>query len=380
MTFTAPTSATTPATATRVAVIGAGTIGLSIAWRLRQRGACVDVYERGAIGRGASWASAGLLAATAGHGGPAGSPLDALCRRGLALWPDFARELEAASEMEIGLRPEGTLVVALDAAEARSLGTAFEAWRAAGDAAQRWLAHDEVAEREPALAGTVTAARFCPDDRQVDARRLTAALAEAVRRAGGRIHEHHDVRVDTLDADAVVLAAGAWSAQGTGAPPVPVRPLKGQMIALHDAGPAPLRHVVFTPDAYLVPRRDGRLLVGATVEERGFDVTVTDDAVQALRTAAARAVPALAEAPLLDAWAGSRPATPDEAPILGSLGSHLVVAAGHGKNGILLTPITAALIADLVLGAPMPAWAAAFGAERFGERAGAAWQEHRWRS
>ena len=312
----------------RVAVIGAGAIGLSIAWRLLQRGARVDVYERDSVGRGATWASAGLLAATAGHGGPAGSPLDA--------------------------------------AEAASLGAAFDAWRAAGDEAQRWLGHDEVAAREPALADTVVAARFCPDDRQVDARRLVAALAEAVRRAGGAIHEHADVDVDALDADVVVLAAGAWSAHVRGAPPVPVRPLKGQMIALQMTEPV-LRHVVFAPDAYLVPRDSGRLLVGATVEERGYDVTVTDDAVRALREAAARAVPGLADAPLLDAWAGLRPATPDGAPIFDRVADGLIVAAGHGRNGILLTPITAEVIAALALDGAVPAWARGwgFGAGRF---------------
>jgi glycine oxidase len=347
-----------------VAVIGAGAIGLSIAWRLLQRGARVDVYERDTVGRGATWASAGLLAATAGHGGPAGSPLDALCRRGLALWPAFARELHEASGMDVGLRTEGTLVVALDAAEAAALGGAFDAWRAAGDDAQRWLGHDEVAAREPALADAVVAARFCPDDQQVDARRLAAALAEAVRRLGGAIHERADVAVDALDADVVVLAAGAWSAHVRGAPPVPVRPLKGQMIALRMTEPV-LRHVVFAPDAYLVPRDGGRLLVGATVEERGFDVTVTDDAVRALREAAARAAPGLADAPLLDAWAGLRPATPDGAPILDRVTDGLIVAAGHGRNGILLTPVTAEVIAEIALGGAMPSWARAFGAGRF---------------
>ena len=332
-----------------VSVVGAGAIGLSVAWRLLRRGARVAVYERGEVGRGATWASGGLLAATAGHGGPLGTPLDALCRDSLARWPAFARELAEASGRDVGVRAEGTLVVALDAAEATSLGTVFEAWRAAGDAAQRWLGPGAVAALEPALADTVVAARFCPDDTQVDARRLAGALAEAVRRAGGVIHEHADVSLDALDADVVVLAAGAWSAQVRGAPPVPVRPLKGQMIALRDPSPTPLRHVVFTHDAYLVPRDGGRLLVGATVEERGFDVTVTDDAMRLLRDAAARAVPALADAPLDEAWAGLRPATPDGAPLLGRLTDRLVVAAGHGRNGILLTPVTGEVIADLVL-------------------------------
>jgi glycine oxidase len=166
----------------------------------------------------------------------------------------------------------------------------------------------------------------------------------------------------------VVLAAGAWSGQVRGAPPLPVRPLKGQMLALApaSAGMALLRHVVFTPDVYLVPRADGRLLVGATVEERGFDTTVTAAGVRTLLDGALRTVPALGDAPLADAWAGVRPATPDGAPILGPLTDRVVAAAGHGRNGILLTPITAEVIAELALGGTLPPWAWAFRAERFG--------------
>jgi glycine oxidase len=348
----------------RVAIIGGGAIGLACAWRLLQRGARVAVYERGGVGRGASWASAGLLAATAGHGGPAGSPLDALCRRGLARWGDFAHTLEAESGIDVGLRTEGTLVVALDDRGAERLRAAFDAWSAAGDDAQRWLSAVDVAAMEPALEDTVVAARFCPNDHQVDARRLVAALAEAVRRAGGAIHERADVSLDVPDADAVVLAAGAWSplVAGAAADAVAVRPLKGQMIALD----APvLRHVVFAPDAYLVPRSGGRLLVGATVEERGFDDTVTAGGVRALIDAACRAVPALADAPLDATWAGLRPATPDGAPLLGRLDDRVIVAAGHGRNGILLTPITADLIADLALDRLTTGRLAPFAPDRF---------------
>ncbi|AHG88770.1 glycine oxidase ThiO [Gemmatirosa kalamazoonensis] len=350
----------------RVAIVGAGAIGLSIAWRLLQRGARVTVYDRGPLGRGASWASAGLLAATAGHGGPAGTPLDALCRRALGRWDAFARELTDAAGIDVVPRSEGTLVVALDAAEAERLGTAYEAWRAAGDDAQRWLARDVVARLEPALAGTVVAARLCPNDRQVDARRLVAALAEAVRRAGGAVREHTEVDVERVDADVVVLAAGAWSGSVPGAPSIPIAPLKGQMVALRPTpGVTPLRHVVFTRDVYLVPR-PGRLLVGATSEARGFDTTVTAGSVRLLLDGARRAVPTLDDAPLDDAWAGVRPMTLDGAPLLGRLTERIVVATGHGRNGILLTPVTAEAITALVLDGALPSWALGFGMERFG--------------
>src|SRR5690349_6977390 len=128
----------------RVSIVGAGAIGLSIAWRLLERGVRVDLCDRGALGRGATWASAGLLAATAGHGGPAGTPLDALCRLGLTRWPGFAAELQAASGLDVGLRTEGTLAVAFDDTQAASLGTAYEGWRAAGETEQQWLTPPEV--------------------------------------------------------------------------------------------------------------------------------------------------------------------------------------------------------------------------------------------
>jgi glycine oxidase len=364
---------------TDIAVIGAGAIGLSIAWRLLQRGATVHVYERGAAGHGATWASAGVLVAAAGHA-PTGSrgddiedaPLLALCRRGLAQWPEFVRELEAASEIDVGYRTEGTLLVAFDDAEAE---------RMRAHAAGPWLTGSDVATLEPHLAGRVAGGELHPDEHQVDNRRLVSALLEAVRRLGGAIHEHADAAV-ALDGarpvvrteqgerafDEIVLATGAWSAVIPGLPDAlrpPTRPVKGQMLALRDPHDGPwLHHTVFTEDVYLVPRA-GRLLVGATVEDAGFDETVTAGGVHALLAGARRLIPTLDSAPLVETWAGLRPGSPDDAPMLGRLTDGVIAAVGHYRNGILLTPLTGEVIADLALGGAVPDWARGFGATRF---------------
>lgn len=363
-----------------IAIIGAGAIGLSVAWRAAQRGARVTVYDAGRVGHGATWASAGILVAAAGHA-PTGSrgeemgdaPLLALCRRGLAAWPAFVPALEDASGMTVGYRTEGTLLVALDDAEGD---------RMRGEATTPWLSAAEIAAREPALTGRVAGGEWHADEHQVDTRRLALALAEAVRRAGGTIHEQAPAslalgearpivrsRVGDASFDRVVLAAGAWSATVEGLPAdrrPPTRPVKGQMLAVADLASGPwLHHTVFTRDVYLVPRGDGRLLVGATVEETGFDTTVTAGGIHALLAGARSLLPALDGAPLLETWAGLRPGSPDDAPLLGPLADGVIAACGHYRNGILLAPLTGEIIADAALGGALPAWAGPFAATRF---------------
>jgi glycine oxidase len=364
-----------------IAIIGAGAIGLSIAWRLAQRGAVVHVYDAGLAGHGATWASAGILVAAAGHA-PTGSrgddihdaPLLALCRRGLAEWPAFVAELEMASGADVGYRTDGTLLVALDDAEAE---------RMRAEATTPWLSAAELAAMEPALAGRVTGGEWHADEHQIDNRRLAGALVEAVRRAGGHLHERTSAALELGGArpvirttagsrafDRVVLAAGAWSAGVGGLPDAlrpPTRPVKGQMLAIGDPSSGPwLRHTVFTRDVYLVPRGDGRLLVGATVEDAGYDVTVTAGGVHALLAGARTLLPAIDTAPLLETWAGLRPGSPDDAPMLGTLTDGVIAACGHYRNGILLTPLTGTVIADVALGGEVPDWAVPFAATRFG--------------
>jgi glycine oxidase len=368
----------------RVAVIGAGVIGLGIAWRLAARGASVAVFDRGAAGAGASHAAAGMLAACA-EAEPGEEALVTLGRESQARWPAFAAELEQASGLDVGLRREGTLVVALTADDQARLNHQLVFQQALGLPLQ-WISAAETRRREPHLAGKLAGAVFSPEDHQVDNRRLVAALRVAAEAAGASISEHRPVaaiswqdgRVDGIvladgakvTAETVVLAAGAWSRSIAGLAPElrpPVRPIKGQMLALRMDPAAPLlTHVVWAPGAYLVPRSDGRLLVGATVEERGYDTSLTAGGMLTLLEAAWRAVPAVEELPIDEMWVGHRPGSRDDAPILGvGAVDGLIYATGHHRNGILLTPITADAIARLVLDGVVEPAIRPFDIERF---------------
>jgi glycine oxidase len=367
-----------------VAVIGAGVIGLGIAWRLAARGASVAVFDRGTAGSGASHAAAGMLAACA-EAEPGEEALVTLGRDAQARWPAFAAELQQASGIDVALRTEGTLVLALTADDQARLNHQLAFQQQLGLPLQ-WISAAETRRREPHLAGKLAGAVFSPEDHQVDNRKLAAALRIAAEAAGVQINEHQPVqaisstgrRIDgvvlvdgtKVMADVVVLAAGAWS-RGIGGIPSelrpPVRPIKGQMLALRMDPAAPLvTHVLWAPGAYLVPRRDGRLLVGATVEERGYDTALTAGGVLTLLEAAWRVVPAVEELPIDEMWVGHRPGSRDDAPILGSGPlDGLVYATGHHRNGILLTPVTADAIARLVLEGEADPAIRPFGVERF---------------
>jgi glycine oxidase len=366
-----------------VAIVGGGVIGLAIGWRLAAAGCRVDVFERGEAGRGASWAAAGMLAA-----GIETEPGEVVLRRltaaSQALWPGFAAELEAVSGAAVGLRTEGTLAVALTRDDAAQLRFTFDFQTGQGVALQ-WLSGAQARALEPHLHPGVAAAVLSPADHQVDNRRLVPALCRALAAAGGRLHERTPVEAidiaagravgvrvaDALHrADVVVLAAGAWSGEIAGLPRSarpPVRPVKGQMLALRMDKEAPLlRHVVWAPKAYLVPRGDGRLIIGATAEERGFDGNLTAGGMLALLDGAWRALPGVEELPIDEMWVGFRPGSRDDAPLLGpSAIAGLVYATGHHRNGILLTPITARLVAHHILTGEIDAAMRPFLAARF---------------
>ena len=366
-----------------VAIIGGGVIGLSLGWRLAEAGCPVTLVERQPeTGRGASWAAAGMLAAGI-EAEPTEEALFALARWSQSLWPGFAAELEAASGLPVGYDATGTLVCAFtrDQAEKLRHGIAFQ--RGLGGVFE-WLGAAAAREREPGLAPNLVAAAFSPNDHQVDNRLLATALTEAFRRAGGRLVTGVEAAVDIeggratgivagdrrYPADFVVVAAGAWSRSVPGLPEAdrpPTRPIKGQMLALRMPAGAPLiRHTVWGGQCYLVPRADGRLLVGATVEERGFDATITAGGLLGLLDDAWRTLPGIEELPIHETWAGFRPGSPDDQPMLGPTGiDGLLVATGHHRNGILLTPATAAAMAELILtGAPSP-HIRPFGIDRF---------------
>jgi glycine oxidase len=371
-----------------VAIIGAGVVGLGIAWRLAARGVEVCVFDKGAAGAGATHAAAGMLAACA-EAEPGEEALVALGRDSQARWPAFADELKQASGIDVELRREGTLVIALTADDQARLHHHLEFQRKL-DLPLQWISAAETRRREPHLAGKLAGAVFSPQDHQVDNRKLALALRGAAQAAGAVINEHQPVaaissqgrRVDGVvladgrrrAADVVVLAAGAWSRAIAGtiadlAPQAlpPVRPIKGQMLALRMDAAAPLiTHVIWGPGIYMVPRLDGRLIIGATVEEKGFDATLTAGGLLTLLEAAWRAVPAIEELPIDEMWVGHRPGSRDDAPILGPAAlDGLIYATGHHRNGILLAPVTADTIARLVLDGTLDPAIRPFGIERF---------------
>jgi glycine oxidase len=343
----------------------------------------VAVYDRAEAGRGASWAAAGMLAAAV-ETEPGEEELLALTLESQRMWPDFTLELEAASGISVGYRDEGTIVVALTRDDAEQLRFTYDFQKNLGLDLE-WLSGAEVRRREPHLRPGIPGAVFSPRDHQVDNRRLARALANAAQRAGVVLLEHDPVReveftggritgVATKQrrdhADVVVLAAGAWSREIAGIPAArlpPVRPIKGQMLALSmDPANPLLRHVIWLPRGYLVPRRDGRLVVGGTVEERGFDDRITAGGLLALIEGAWRAMPGIEELAVAETWVGFRPGSRDDAPMLGPSGvDGLVVATGHHRNGILLAPVTAEAISAYVLTGDLPAVARPFTPERF---------------
>jgi glycine oxidase len=315
---------------------------------------------------------------------PGEEPLLPLALESQRLWPDFAREVEAASGISPEYRDEGTIVVALNRDDAAQLRHSYEFQKGLG-LDLTWLNAAEAREKEPHLKPGIAAAVWSPRDHQVENRQLGRALAVAARRAGVELVEHCPVREITFAggratgivsdrgrdlADIVVLAAGAWSREVGGIPREylpPVRPIKGQMLALQMDPAAPLiRHVLWLPRGYLAPRLDGRLVIGGTVEERGFDARLTAGGILALLEGAWRAIPGIEELPIAEMWVGFRPGSRDDAPMLGPSGiDRLVIATGHHRNGILLTPVSAAVVSAYILTGMLPEIARPFSPERF---------------
>ena len=355
-----------------VAIVGAGIIGLACAWRLAAGGLRVRVLERDRPGSGASGVAAGMLAPV-GEATYGEDALLALALRSHRLWPEFARELADASDRDHGFIGLGALHVALDRDETEVLRRRFELMRSLGLEAE-WMRGGACRDLEPGLSPRVVAGVLARHEAAVDPRRLVGALRVAAEGAGAEIvsgAEVIDVVVEagsargvrTADAehrcDAVVLAAGAWSAAGLLGAELepPVRPVKGQILTLGPgAGGPACEQIVVSERVYMVPREDGRLIVGATVEELGFDRRVTAGGVHELLREGRRALPDIDEMELVEAIAGLRPGTPDNAPLIGAgaVGG-LVLATGHFRNGILLAPVTAEAVAAIIAGQEPPA-------------------------
>lgn len=365
---------------TDVAIAGGGLIGLAIAWRCAQRGLTVTVVDDPA-GSGAWYAAAGMLAPVteAAYGEEA---LLALCRDSLARFPDFAAELTEASGVAVRLRTAGTMVVGFDADDMSAISETLAFQHELGLAARRLTPRDARA-LEPSLTPRLRGAVQVPDDYSVDARVLRAALRVAAESAGVTIRPGRVTAVDIQDgravglrldgqdpvaAPTVVLALGAWSGSLPGAP-APVRPVKGQILRLRGAAgllDGTVRALVRGRSVYLVPYGDDGLIIGATVEEKGFDPAVTAGAVYELLRDAIEVVPGVAELELAETLARWRPGTADNAPLLGpSTVPGLVYATGHYRNGVLLTPVTADAITELLVTGTLPTAATAFVADRF---------------
>ncbi len=348
-------------------IVGGGVIGLSCAWRAAQRGARVAVVEKSQPPAGATRVAAGMLAPVGelAFGEP---ELLKMTLAAAALYPDFVAELEEASGISTGYTSCGALHVALDRDEAAELRRVHELQRSL-DLGAEWLPPRRCRELEPGLTPAFNGGVHAPSEASVDPRALSMALLTALDAEGvellsgtgvaealldgGRIEGVRTDHGEELRAASVVLAAGAWSGQVEWLPErarPPVRPVKGQILELRARdGAAPCERIVASERVYLVPRPDGRLIVGATVEEQGFDTAVTAGGVHELLREAYRLLPEVAEMELVEATAGLRPGTPDNLPLVGVSGvDGLLWATGHFRNGILLAPLAADTIAHLL--------------------------------
>ncbi len=351
-----------------VAVIGGGVIGLSVAWRATQRGLRVIVLERSDPGGATSRVAAGMLAPVS-EAVLTEQPLLALGLASTRRYAEFVAELEEASGLGCGHLRCGTLLVGRDGDEALALEREL-ALRSSLGLEVRRLRASEARVLEPALAPTLRLALDIPDDHAIDPRRLTAALAAALRGAGGTVRGQAEVIAVTIgdgrvggvqladeqiSCEHVVVAAGSWSGMLAGVPDdaqVPIHPVKGQILELRDpSGAGLLARVLRMRGGYVVPRGDGRYVLGATMEERGFDTTVTAGACFDLLRDAIELVPGLAELAIEQLSAGLRPATPDNLPAIGpGAAAGLHWATGHYRHGVLLAPVTAELVVGGILG------------------------------
>lgn len=344
-----------------VLIAGGGLIGGAIALELAQAGFRVGVYERGEPGREASWASAGILSPAPES--PGMIPIVPLAKASMSLYPGFVANVEEISGQRVGFRPLGTMDALFSREATRDLSTLIALHHGLGLKAEP-LRPEDARELEPALSPDLEAAALRPEEASIDNRALTQAVLHAARKSGAEIFADHaveaiwreggrcaglKVRGENILAKWTVIAAGCFSANIGGAEAyAPVRPAKGQMISLR-ADELKIERVLWSDKVYLVPRNDGRILAGATVEYVGFDKHVTAGAMEKILCAAMELAPGLANARIEQTWAGLRPDSPDHLPILGSTDlDGLLMATGHFRSGVLLAPITARRIREWI--------------------------------
>jgi glycine oxidase len=346
-----------------VIVIGAGAIGTSIGYQLARAGRRVMIFDRGQVGREATGASAGMILAAHGRGTP--EPFATLATESARLFAPLAEELKDRTGTDIGYRRVGRLQVAFDEVAERHL-RAERGWQVDHGAIVPWLDPASALDLEPALHPNIRAAIYYDDESQLLPLAFAQALARAAADLGAIVREGAAVdrlviegdRVagvalgdERVHADEVVIANGSWVGAWSVALelPIPVRPMRGQLVALRTAGTA-LRTVIAAGDGYALTKPDGSTIVGTTVEDVGFDARPTASAIATLLTLAPQLAPRLADATVAGAWAGLRPGTPDGMPLIGRLPRWrgVTLAGGHFRNGILLAPITGELVADLI--------------------------------
>jgi glycine oxidase len=348
-----------------VVIVGGGIIGGSIAFDLAQRNLRVAVLDRQELMHEASWAAAGMLSPAPDC--PAAIPLVPLGRSSLALYPKFIEAVEEASGIRTGFRMGGAVEVIFHGDAERELSTLVALHHGLGLACEP-LPLDEARNLEPAVGRDARAAAFLPNECSVEPRALTSAVLAAAASAGAGLCPGVEVTSLALDkkkctgvktssgeiihAAHVVLAAGCWSSQiPEAAPYAPTLPVRGQMAALRHSG-TPIRHVLRSERGYLVPRSvesPQTVVVGSTIENRGYEKRVTSGGIERILSAANELVPELEKAEIIETWSGLRPGSPDQLPILGPADfDGLVIATGHYRNGILLAPVTAKLIGEWI--------------------------------
>jgi glycine oxidase len=344
-----------------VAIAGAGLIGSAIALELARAGLRVGVFDKQEPGREASWASAGILSPAPEN--PGMIPMVPMSIASMGLYPEFIANVEGISGRETGYRKNGTVEALFSRNAREELSTLVALHHGLGLKAEA-LSADEAREMEPALSEEMEAAVFRTDEGCVDNRALTGAVLKAAERSGVQIFADRNVRAftragtrctglqiqnDTVEAEFTVIAAGCYSAEIEGvAPYAPVAPVKGQILALRHSD-IKIARVLWSENIYLVPRPDGRVIAGATVEKAGFDKHLTAGGLQKLLHGATELAPQLAGARVEEIWAGLRPDSPDHLPIIGATDiDGLLIATGHFRSGIVLAPITAALICEWI--------------------------------
>ena len=366
---------------TEVAVVGGGVIGCAIAYYLRKSGVNVAVLDQGEIGAEASSAAAGLLAPLGSLSGP-GASADLLLAS-FALFPALVPELEDASGINMEYEQTGALRIVRNAKHIPNLRKHMKAWQPLG-LQMHWLTGDEACQREPLLAPDVSAAIYAPEESQIKASHVVKAFALAAANLGATLYSHREItgiqrnnatvtgvytsQGEWITCNHLVIATGAWAARCSEWLHVdlPVSPQRGQILTLQQPSP-PLRHIIFGEAAYLTPKSGNTVMVGATKEEAGFDKKLTAGGISWLLNTAIRLAPALESSPIDQMWAGLRPRTPDNQPILGPAPGweNVTLAVGHSSVGIMLSAITGNTITESIVQGEVPQIMQPFSLERF---------------